>query len=145
MISVESSYYFRPIRRAACAKIFRVLHEGGSAWVLINYYRDNPHSHQWAEQFAIPAHLLSAEEWAAMFRDAGFTDVAHRRIPDPTPVPETTRAGGSATPRSSAPSGRQARSSSKGRNPAFEPPKHRGHPRTSTLVFYLEGDEGKYL
>ena len=62
---------------------------GGSVWVVINYFRDNPHSHQWGAHFATPAHLLSAEEWAAMFRDAGFTDVAHRRIPDPTPAPES--------------------------------------------------------
>jgi SAM-dependent methyltransferase len=86
-ISVESAYYW-PDPARGLREIFRVLREGGSAWVLINYYRDNPHCHQWAEQFATPAHLLSAEEWAAMFRDAGFTDVARRRIADPTPVPE---------------------------------------------------------
>jgi len=65
-----------------------VLREGGSAWVLINYYRDNPHCHQWGEILSVPAHLLSAEEWAAMFREAGFVEVAHQRIPDPTPTPE---------------------------------------------------------
>jgi SAM-dependent methyltransferase len=87
-ISIESAYYW-PNPARGLREIFRVLHEGGSAWVVINYYRDNPHCHQWAEQFVTPAHLLSAEEWAAMFRDAGFTAVAHRRIPDPTPVPES--------------------------------------------------------
>jgi hypothetical protein len=65
-----------------------VLAEGGRAWVLINYFRDNPHCHQWAEQFATPAHLHSAEQWAAMFRAAGFADVEHALIPDPTPAPE---------------------------------------------------------
>jgi len=87
-ISVESAYYW-PDPGRALREILRVLREGGSAWLLINYYRDNPHCHQWAEQFAIPAHLLGAEEWAAMFRDAGFTNVAYRRIADPTPVPES--------------------------------------------------------
>jgi len=87
-ISVESAYYWPdPVR--GLREIFRVLREGGSAWVLINYYRDNPHCHQWAEHYATPAHLLSADEWAALFRDAGFSDVAHRQIPDPTPAPET--------------------------------------------------------
>jgi hypothetical protein len=66
-----------------------VLREGGSAWILINYYRENPYCHQWAEVFATPAHLLGAEEWAALFRDAGFSGVEHRQIPDPTPAPET--------------------------------------------------------
>ena len=87
-ISVESAYYW-PDPARGLREILRVLREGGSAWVLINYYRDNAHSHQWAAQFATPAHLLSAEEWAAIFRDAGFTDVAHHRIPDPTPAPES--------------------------------------------------------
>jgi SAM-dependent methyltransferase len=87
-ISVESAYYW-PDPARALREILRVLREGGSAWLLINYYRDNPHCHQWAEQFEIPAHLLSAGQWAAMFRDAGFADVTHRRIADPTPAPES--------------------------------------------------------
>jgi SAM-dependent methyltransferase len=87
-ISVESAYYW-PDPAAGMHEIHRVLREGGSAWLLINYYSDNPYCHQWAAQFATPAHLLSAEEWAALFHDAGFTDVAHRRIPDPTPAPES--------------------------------------------------------
>ena len=88
VISVESAYYW-PDPARGLAEIFRVLREGGSAWVLINYYGENPHSHQWSERFAVPIHLLGAEEWASMFRDAGFAAVAHRRIPDPTPAPES--------------------------------------------------------
>ena len=86
-ISVESAYYW-PDPARGLAEIFRVLREGGSAWLVINYYRENPHSHQWAEHFVVPAHLLGADDWAALFRDAGFTGVAHRHIPDPTPAPE---------------------------------------------------------
>jgi arsenite methyltransferase len=87
-ISVESAYYW-PDPARGLREILRVLREGASAWVLINYYRDNPDCHQWAAQFATPAHLLSADEWAAIFRDAGFADVATGRIPDPTPAPES--------------------------------------------------------
>jgi SAM-dependent methyltransferase len=86
-ISVESAYYW-PDPPRGLLQIYRVLAEGGRAWVLINYFRDNPHCHQWAEQFATPAHLHSAEEWSAMFRAAGFAEVAHALIPDPTPAPE---------------------------------------------------------
>jgi SAM-dependent methyltransferase len=85
-ISVESSYYW-PDPAKGVRELFRVLHEGGSAWTLINYYRDNPHCHQWAQQLKVPVHLLSAEEWKQLFRDAGFTGVAHELIPDPTPTP----------------------------------------------------------
>ena len=87
-ISVESAYYW-PDPELGLREIFRVLREGGSAWILINYYRDNPHCHQWAQHFATPAQLLSADEWAALLRKVGFADVAHRRIPDPTPAPES--------------------------------------------------------
>ena len=88
VISVESAYYW-PDPAAGLRETFRVLREGGSAWVLINYYRDNPHSHQWGEVLTIPAHLLSADEWGHLFEDAGFTEVAHARILDPTPAPES--------------------------------------------------------
>lgn len=86
-ISVESSYYW-PDPGAGIRDIFRVLTEGGSAWMLINYYRDNPHCHQWGDLLAVRTHLLSAEEWAEFFRAAGFSNVAHERIVDPSPSPE---------------------------------------------------------
>jgi ubiquinone/menaquinone biosynthesis C-methylase UbiE len=86
-VSVESAYYWTDPARGL-REIFRVLREGGSAWVLFNYYRDNPHCHHWGSLIAVPTHLLWADEWAGLFRAAGFTDVAHRRIPDDTPTPE---------------------------------------------------------
>lgn len=88
IVSVESSYYW-PDPAAGIREIFRVLRPGGSVWILINYYRDNPYCHQWGKILKIPAHLLSGDEWADLFRKAGFTNVTHRRIVDPTPAPET--------------------------------------------------------
>jgi ubiquinone/menaquinone biosynthesis C-methylase UbiE len=86
-ISVESSYYW-PDPAQGLRELFRVVREGGSAWILINYYRDNPYCHQWGEKLAVTTHLFPAEEWAGLFRQAGFRGVQHRLIPDPTPVPE---------------------------------------------------------
>jgi SAM-dependent methyltransferase len=86
--SVESAYYW-PDPERGIAEIFRVLQPGASAWILINYYRDNVYCHQWGAQYAIPAHLLAADEWAGFFRAAGFAGVSHRRIADLTPTPET--------------------------------------------------------
>jgi SAM-dependent methyltransferase len=87
IISVESSYYW-PDPAQGIREIFRVLREGGSAWIVINYYRENPYCHNWGELLAVPTHLLSAEEWKQLFRNAGFADVEHRFIPDPSPSPE---------------------------------------------------------
>jgi SAM-dependent methyltransferase len=86
VISVESAYYW-PNPAAGLREIFRVLRPAGSVWILINYYRDNPHCHQWGELLTVRTHLLAAEEWAEMFRQAGFTGVEHTRISDPTPGP----------------------------------------------------------
>jgi arsenite methyltransferase len=86
-ISVESAYYW-PNPAAGAKEIHRVLRRGGSVWILINYYRDNPHSHQWGALLAVPTHLLSAEEWCDLLRSAGFAQASHERIVDPSPSPE---------------------------------------------------------
>jgi SAM-dependent methyltransferase len=87
-VSVESAYYW-PNPAVGAKEIYRVLRPGGAAWILINYYRDNPHSHQWGALLAVPTHLLSAAEWVEMCRTAGFTEASHERIGDPSPTPET--------------------------------------------------------
>lgn len=86
-ISVESAYYW-PEPAEGIREIFRVLRPAGAAWILINYYRDNADCHQWGPLLAVPTQLLLAEEWAALFREAGFMEVAHERVVDPTPSPE---------------------------------------------------------
>jgi ubiquinone/menaquinone biosynthesis C-methylase UbiE len=87
VISVESSYYW-PDPVAGLKETFRVLQDGGSAWILINYYRDNPHCHQWGDLLAVKTHLLLADEWSELFRAAGLTSVEHERIVDRSPTPE---------------------------------------------------------
>ena len=86
-ISVESAYYW-PDPARGLREIHRVLREGGTAWILINYYFENLHSHHFVELFSTPTHLLSTEEWEALFREAGFASVGHCQISDPTPTPE---------------------------------------------------------
>ena len=87
VISVEAAYYW-PSPKTALREMFRVLRENGRAWLLINYYRENVHAHQWQQALNVPVHLFSADEWASLFVDAGFSEVRHERIPDPTPAPE---------------------------------------------------------
>ena len=87
-ISVESAYYW-PNPAAGVKEIHRVLRPGGRIWILINYYRDNAYCHQWGSLLAVPTHLLAAEEWAEILRAAGFAQVSHERIIDPSPSPES--------------------------------------------------------
>ena len=108
VISVESAYYW-PDPQRGLREIFRVLREGGSAWVLINYYSDNPHSHQWADILSIPATLRSGEEWArnvprSGLRGRGLTSAS----PIPRRYPTIIPAAGSRMPRNCAPSARPA-------------------------------------
>jgi len=87
-ISVESAYYW-PDPAAGVKEVHRVLRPAGTAWILINYYRDNPHCHQWGPLLAVKTHLLAAAEWMELFRAAGFSQVQHQRVADPTSTPET--------------------------------------------------------
>lgn len=87
VLSVESAYYWHDPARGL-SEIFRVLQPAGSAWILINYYLDNPHCYQWKQHFKTPTHLLSAAEWQERFSAAGFRDISHRRVPDLSPSPE---------------------------------------------------------
>lgn len=84
-ISVESAYYW-PDPAAGAREICRVLRVGTTAWILINYYRDNPYCHQWGPLLAVPTHLWSAEEWVRLFRVAGFGQVSEERVADPSPT-----------------------------------------------------------
>jgi arsenite methyltransferase len=86
--SVESAYYW-PDPAAGVKELIRVLRPGGAAWILINYYRDNPHCHQWGPLLAVPTKLLSAEEWTGLFRAAGCAHLSHERIVDRSPSPDT--------------------------------------------------------
>jgi arsenite methyltransferase len=87
LISIESAYYW-PEPSESIREIFRVLAPNGSAWILINYYLENPHSHQWGSILKVRTHLLSAGAWREMFRKAGFGSAQCRLIPDPTPAPD---------------------------------------------------------
>ena len=66
-----------------------MLRQAGRRGIVINFYRDNPHCHQWGPLLAVPTHLLPADDWKNLFRDAGFTQVSHERIVDLSPTPET--------------------------------------------------------
>ncbi|HYO91014.1 MAG TPA: hypothetical protein VEQ40_05230 [Pyrinomonadaceae bacterium] len=79
---------------AALREVRRVLGPGGLFAAVVDLYKENEPSHQWIEQLRVPVHLLSEQEYRALFAEAGFDEVQARRLYDPTPVPEDY-AGGS--------------------------------------------------
>ena len=85
VLSIESAYYW-PEPRLAASEIFRVAAFGASFHVLINFYRENPYSAGWDEETGLSMHRMSADDWAGLFREAGFLDVSTERIPDDSPI-----------------------------------------------------------
>lgn len=88
LLSVEMLYY-APDMAAVANEWRRVVKPDGSAWVMVDYYVENPYSECWGGLLGIPVHYQSETEYQALFEDAGFQNVQTRRIFDPRPVDES--------------------------------------------------------
>ncbi len=86
-LSIESFYYY-PDQEAVLRELYRVLIPGGTLFVLINLYKENPFSLQWVKLLKVPVHARSEAEYEHMLHAQGFTGVEIAHIPDLTPVPE---------------------------------------------------------
>jgi hypothetical protein len=69
-------------------ELYRVLIPGGSLFILINLYKENPHSLHWIEQLKVPVHVRSETEYEAMLLAQGFEKTRIAHIPDLTATPE---------------------------------------------------------
>jgi ubiquinone/menaquinone biosynthesis C-methylase UbiE len=87
VLSVESFYYY-PDQDRALHELFRVMAPRGRLFILINLYKDNPYSLQWADKLKVPVHVRSAAEYAELLKAHAFENVETRQIPDDTPTPD---------------------------------------------------------
>jgi arsenite methyltransferase len=83
IFSIESFYYY-PDQEAVLRELHRVLVPGGLLFILINLYKENPHSLGWLKQLKVPVHVRSEAEYLEMLRAQGFADTAIAHIPDLT-------------------------------------------------------------
>lgn len=85
-LSIESLYY-HPDLASSFREMLRVLTPGGRAYLMVNFFKENPYVHHWAQLLEVPVHLLSGDDYCRIAREAGFARCTHQTIPDPTPVP----------------------------------------------------------
>jgi SAM-dependent methyltransferase len=86
VISVESLYYYDD-PKVALLEVARVTRPGGRLAVLVDFYAENVESHHWADDIAVPMHLLATREYQGLLAGAGFGSVEARRLFDPSPLP----------------------------------------------------------
>lgn len=76
-------YYYLPDVPAALGETLALLKPGGRFACVVDYYGENPESHDWPEQLGCAMTLWSAEQWRAAFEAEGFVEVAQQRVTHP--------------------------------------------------------------
>src|SRR6185437_4223105 len=122
IISVESAYYW-PDPARGVREMFRVLRpgapgrRGGSAWIVINYYRDNRTAISGAQSSPSPRTCSPPANGRASFATPASPRSPTAASPTPPRIQRFTPAAGSATPPISPPSAAKAPSSSTAQSP----------------------------
>lgn len=87
LLSVEAIYYMsNPI--VALKEWYRVVQPGGSVWIMVDYFRENPYCRTWGDLIEIPMQLYSERQYRELLEHAGFTAVFSDRLYNPTPLDE---------------------------------------------------------
>lgn len=81
IFSMEALYYAVDLDKAL-SEMLRVLKPGGSVDIVVDRFKESPHTEAWADQVGVQMHFLGESEWAAAFEGAGFSDVSTERVID---------------------------------------------------------------
>lgn len=81
IFSMEVFYYFQDVA-GAIRKAAALLAPQGELIVMVDYFAENPASHDWPEELSLPLVLWSQTDYAAAFEAAGLVDVAQAVIAD---------------------------------------------------------------
>jgi len=82
VFSMEALYYALD-PAVVIAEIYRVLKSGGRTEIIVNFFRENKMTERWAEVLGVSMQWLGEDDWAELFRSAGFDLVETRRVADP--------------------------------------------------------------
>ncbi|NOY28161.1 MAG: class I SAM-dependent methyltransferase [Oligoflexia bacterium] len=85
VLSVESLYYY-PDPGAALVEWYRVAKPGARLGIMVELYLENRGSHPWVKALDVDVHLLSADQYGDLARQAGWQDVVWRQVLDRRPV-----------------------------------------------------------
>jgi ubiquinone/menaquinone biosynthesis C-methylase UbiE len=81
IFSMEALYY-APDLDKALAETRRVLAEGGTLDVVVDFYEEAPETAHWGDEVGVTMHYLSETDWKQRLEAAGFRDVEARRVRD---------------------------------------------------------------
>jgi len=81
VFSMEAIYYAADLEQAL-SEIARVLAPGGRADLVLDYYKESPHTASWTCAMKVRTHWLATAEWIAALERAGLVDVRAERVVD---------------------------------------------------------------
>jgi ubiquinone/menaquinone biosynthesis C-methylase UbiE len=87
VLSIESFYYYAD-QHKALRELYRVMAPDAKMFILINLYRENHYTLQWADFLNVPVQIRSEAEYLVQITEAGFENARAERIPDLTPTPD---------------------------------------------------------